>query len=65
MPTLDGKLTIDDRVCHRKDDRLTGTVRQVEDNGSHYGDMCMVEWDGEPELDLQWCYKLVLVESER
>jgi hypothetical protein len=44
------------RICHRKDNSMTGTVILVEENKLSV----VVQWDELPvgELDFQWCDKL-------
>ena len=64
---IDFSLHVGDRVSHRSDQSLVGTVRKVEDNQLSV----MVEWDVEGEegsslapeedWDFQWSNKLIVI----
>ncbi|HZL96828.1 MAG TPA: hypothetical protein VFB99_24445 [Vicinamibacterales bacterium] len=50
-----------DRVVHRRDPYMTGTVSIVEKNELSV----MVRWDGDDEGDFQWSNKLVPLQEQR
>jgi preprotein translocase subunit YajC len=53
-PIRETDLCVGDRVCHRKDSGLTGTITHVDDPALSV----LVQWDDGGEPDFQWCEKL-------
>jgi hypothetical protein len=58
-PIVAGKFKVDDRVAHRKEGTLQGTIVSVDDPPLSV----QVLWDGDDTSDFQWNEKLIRLED--